>query len=158
MTGKPPFMGATVVETIEKVLKEDPVPPSVIDSSIPRDLETICLQCLAKSPTSRYRSALALAQDLERFQADEPILARRESLVRRAYRKARKRAPGIGSLVLLVVAITTLLWAWFELSANRRLTEITKQFQEGLSVEEFDGSAANDLEKLVERKIGRAHV
>ncbi len=68
LTGRPPFRAESVLETMEMVGSYEPVPPSRIYSKVPRDLETICLKAMAKAPERRYRSALALAQDLERFQ------------------------------------------------------------------------------------------
>ena len=62
LTGRPPFKGKTPVETVMQVLNEDPVPPSHLLSQVPRDLETICLKCLAKEPRKRYPSALALGE------------------------------------------------------------------------------------------------
>ncbi len=58
MTGQAPFIGPTVVDTLRKIMDEDPIAPRRLQSSIPRDLETICLKCLQKTPDHRYPSAL----------------------------------------------------------------------------------------------------
>jgi eukaryotic-like serine/threonine-protein kinase len=102
LTGRPPFRGTTPLETLKLVLEEDPVPPSRLRPKLPFDLETICLKCLARDPRGRYASALALAEDLDRYVAGEPILARRTPLWQRAIKLARKR-PVI--TVLLAVGI-----------------------------------------------------
>src|SRR5262249_12117105 len=78
--------GATVVETIEQVLTQEPVSPALLQPKVPRDLETICLKCLHKEPSGRYAGAAALAGDLERFLAGEPISVRGSGLVEQATR------------------------------------------------------------------------
>src|SRR5262249_59861673 len=75
LAGRPPFQAATVFETLAQVLHDDPLPPSRLAAGVPRDLETVCLKCLQKEPAPRHGSALALAEDLERFLHDEPVLA-----------------------------------------------------------------------------------
>ena len=108
LTGRPPFKGTTPVETVMQVLNEDPVPPSHLQSQVPRDLETICLKCLAKEPHKRYASALALADDLDRYLSDKPIQARRTPLLERGLKWVRRR-PARSSLlaaVCLIIAIS----------------------------------------------------
>jgi eukaryotic-like serine/threonine-protein kinase len=81
LTGRPPFKGATLMETFEQVREHDPVPPRFLQPKTPRDLETICLKCLEKSPQRRYASAAALADDLQAFRVGDPIAAQSVTLL-----------------------------------------------------------------------------
>ena len=83
LTGHPPFAGGTTYETIKLLLETDPRQPRQLNPKIDRDLSTICLKCLEKDPQRRYPSALALAEDLERWLKHEPIQARRTGIFAR---------------------------------------------------------------------------
>ncbi|HKI32536.1 MAG TPA: protein kinase [Gemmataceae bacterium] len=108
LTGRPPFKGATVPDTLELVCTQEPVPPSRLQPKVPRDLETICLKGLRKDARQRYASARELAEVLHRFLNHEPILARRAGVWERGRKYARRRpwvvaawAAGIAALLFL---------------------------------------------------------
>src|SRR6266545_2069808 len=92
LTGHPPFAGGTTYETIRLLLNTEPRQPRLWNRKVDRDLSTICLKCLEKDPKRRYSSALALAEDLERWLKHEPIQARRTGLFARG-RKWLRRNP-----------------------------------------------------------------
>ncbi len=109
LTGKPPFQGDSVLETLEQVRHAQPEPPSGSGRGVDRDLETICLKCLEKEPERRYGSALALAEDLERWLRGEPIQARPVRGLERAWlwcRRNRVVAGLVATTALLLLAIT----------------------------------------------------
>jgi serine/threonine protein kinase len=81
LTGHVPFVGESVLETLEQVRSNDPVPPRQLKPKMPKDLETICLKCLEKDPKRRYASAQALAEDLHAFLRGDPIKARPDNFV-----------------------------------------------------------------------------
>ena len=113
LTAHPPFAGGTTYETIRLVLDTEPRQPRLWNPKMDRDLSTICLKCLEKDPKRRYSSALALAEDLERWVKHEPIRARRTRLVSRG-RKWMRRNPTsallAASLVALAAASGWIVW------------------------------------------------
>ncbi|HLN33510.1 MAG TPA: protein kinase [Gemmataceae bacterium] len=104
LTGRPPFKAETQLDTLRQVLSDEPVPLSRFHLKVSRDLSTICMKCLQKGPDKRYRSALSLAEDLERFLADRPIHARRTSKSEQVWRWCR-RNPAVAGLVLAVSSL-----------------------------------------------------
>jgi len=103
LTGRPPFLGTAPWEILPQVVAFEPVPPSRLQPKVPADLETICLKCLEKEPHRRYASGEALAEDLRRFQAGQPIRARPVGWAERAA-KWVKRRPVVAGLTAAVVA------------------------------------------------------
>jgi WD40 repeat protein len=108
LTGRPPFKAATALDTILQVLSDEPVPPARLQPQVPRDLDVLCLKCLAKTPGKRYASAAALADDLRSFRDGRPIKARPAGLVDRAIKWARRR-PTAAALLAIAAAAAVLL-------------------------------------------------
>jgi tRNA A-37 threonylcarbamoyl transferase component Bud32 len=103
LTGRPPFRGATAMATLRDVMENEPAAPRRLLGTIPPDLDTICLKCLEKSPSARYPTARALAEDLDRFLKGEPIQARPASAVRKAVSWARRHPAALTALAALVM-------------------------------------------------------
>src|SRR6184192_2952518 len=103
LTGQPPFAGGATYETIKLLLDTEPRQPRLLNPKIDRDLSTICLKCLQKDPKRRYPSALALAEDLERWLKHEPIQARQTGIFTRG-RKWVRRKPAVAALIASLVA------------------------------------------------------
>ncbi len=124
LTGEPPFRGNTRM-LIHQVLHDEPKPPRALNDRIPRDLETICLQAMAKEPGRRYPSAGELALDLKRYRRGETIKGRPFNLLERTWRWCRRNprlASAVGSAAASLVAVAVLS-ALIAVNANRRLIE-----------------------------------
>ncbi len=105
LTGRPPFKGTTPMDTLDQVCTRDPVPPSRLQPTVPRDLETVALACLRKESEKRYPTAVELADDLQRFLTGRPVLARPVGWPERLVKLARRNPVLSALLLLLVVAI-----------------------------------------------------
>jgi tRNA A-37 threonylcarbamoyl transferase component Bud32 len=109
LTGRPPFLAASTLETLEQVRTADPVPPRQLQPGLPRDVETICLKCLSKDPARRYATAAALADDLGRFREGRPIVARPVSRAERLAKWIRRHPATAASLGVAAVAASALV-------------------------------------------------
>jgi tetratricopeptide (TPR) repeat protein len=109
LTGRPPFKAATPLETLAQITDREPATPRTVNAAIPRDLETICLKCLAKDPGERYASAGALAEDLERLLAGRLVLARPVGALGRSWRWVKRRPALAGMAAALAILIPTAL-------------------------------------------------
>jgi TolB-like protein/Flp pilus assembly protein TadD len=113
LTGQPPFAGGTTYETIKLLEDTEPRQPRLLNSKVDRDLSTICLKCLEKDPKRRYPSALALAEDLERWLKHEPIAARHTGVLNRGQKWVRRNPTSAllaASLVALAAAAGWIVW------------------------------------------------
>jgi serine/threonine protein kinase/Tfp pilus assembly protein PilF len=153
LTGRPPFVGASILDTLQQVRHKEPIPPSRLAPKIPRDLETICLKCLQKEMRNRYPSTDALAEDLKRFLAGEPIKARPVSRLEQAWRWCR-RNPRLAllSTALGVLAITLgIVWTQEVLRDARDKQAAAERYaREQKALEEARGRAEQKIERATE--------
>lgn len=119
LTGQAPFVADTPMNTILKVLGEEPPSPRKLASQTPRDLEVICLKCLQKEPGKRYATGLALAEDLERWMLGEPIQARPAGRVERSLKWLRRHP--VVSAVLGAGVVLLVMWAYFTIRQQETL-------------------------------------
>ncbi|WP_337176703.1 protein kinase [Paludisphaera sp.] len=135
LTGRPPFHGATPIETLDLLRDSEPPPPRALAPRIPRDLETICLKALRKAPSRRYPSARALADDLARWREGRPIQARPASWGEKAARWCRRHpapaalAAALALTALLAVLGLTALWRRSEQQRGRAEAALARALQ-----------------------------
>jgi serine/threonine-protein kinase len=138
LTGRPPFQGATPLQTLEQVRTREPAAPSALNRQAPRDLETICLKCLHKSPARRYASAEDLAEDLRRFLEGKPVRARPVGAVERTVKWARRRPAAALLVAVLLVMFGAAAGAgiWLrQQEADRRAAEAQREKQAREAIE-----------------------
>ena len=131
LAGRAPFAGTTLVDTLDAVRNQTPEAPSILNARVPRDLEVICLKCLEKEPGRRYQSAVALAEDLERWLEGAPILARPVGLTARLWMWCQRNRALATLAALLVLAliggVAGVAWKWREADHERVKTEAVNE-------------------------------
>ena len=136
LTGRPPFQGPTTVETISQVINNDPVPPRRLQPKTDRDLETICLKCLAKPQAHRYASAGDLAADLRRFLDSEPIVARPPRLsyrIRKYAFRHREQVVAYGTAGVVASLLLLVTVGFSRRERERRMVELVAEGREKLA-------------------------
>jgi WD40 repeat protein len=127
LTGRPPFQGATLLDTLQQIQTQEPVAPRRLQPTVPRDLETICLKCLQKEPARRYATAGDLADDLRRFAAGEPIVGRPIGPLERLARWMGRHPTTAGLIaavgLVALAAFVLVGWQWREALQQRRLAD-----------------------------------
>jgi serine/threonine-protein kinase len=123
LTGKPPFEGDDIGEVLRKVQRGDFLPPRQVDPSLDAALQAVCLKAMAHKPEDRYTTPRLLADDVERWMADEPVSAWREPMLRLLLRWLTRHRTGVtaaGAALLVALAGTGAVLA-VQTRANQEL-------------------------------------
>jgi WD40 repeat protein len=155
LTGRPPFKAATPVDTIMQVLTDEPVAPSRLQRKVPRDLETICMKCLEKTPPRRYASAGLLADDLQRFLSVKPIWARRVGSGERAWKWVRRHPVWAALAGVSATAILLSVALVVSQSFQVELRTLNSKLEDALAEADFARRKANDLRIQTEAALAR---
>jgi tRNA A-37 threonylcarbamoyl transferase component Bud32 len=160
LTGRPPFRGATALDTLQMVQSAEPIPPARLQPGVPGDLQTICLKCLEKDAEKRYATAGDLAADLRRFLEHRPIQARPATALERAWKWARRR-PAAAALVAVAaftpVAVTaaSLLVAGALYRKNEKIEQAAGQIQQQNKELEQREQALTRTSRELESTVGK---
>jgi tetratricopeptide (TPR) repeat protein len=149
LTGRPPFRGDSHAAVLDQVREHEPSSPRLLNPAVPRDLATVCLKCLEKDPARRYPSAEALADDLARCRAGEPILARPPGRLERSWRWARRHRLALLGSGLVLASALILFFFW-------RIGHLGEQLERGQqSVQKVSAERDRLLAEIAE---ARAHL
>ncbi|MGD0094842.1 MAG: protein kinase, partial [Planctomycetota bacterium] len=144
LTAHPPFKAATALSTLMKVRNDEPVAPRKLNPRVDRDLEIICLKCLEKDPAKRYASAEALAEDLERWAKNEPIVARASSPWERLVKWVRRRPMAAALVAVSVLALLSLIGggAWYNARLSVEKNKAVAEAERARAAEQQQGLEA----------------
>lgn len=137
LTGRAPFSAASVTETIRQVLHDEPVRPRQLNSALPKDLETICLKCLAKDPLRRYASAQDLADELSRYLAGRPILARPVGSFATMARWCRRNRLAASFMAFVAIFIPTVIGALLLMNIRLSQESASARFEKQMADHSF---------------------
>ncbi len=160
LTGRPPFRGATPLDTIMQVVAEEPVSVRQLQPSCPRDLETMCHKCLNKEPAKRYCTALELAEELQRFLVGLPVLARPVGWLERGWRWCR-RNPWVAGLVATVALLLVLgagVASFFAVQSARQAETAWKARQQAEQAADLATAEKREAERQRDRAQRSAYV
>ena len=162
LTGRAPFGGTTVLDTLEQVRERPPDSPRRLNPRVPRDLDVICLKCLAKDPARRYPSAQALADDLGCYLAGTPISARPTRVLERGWLWCRRNpwlAVAVGTAAAALVAVL-----FFSLLYARQQSRIADREKQVAAEQTYARQKSDDLAKKLQlslnessRNLARVH-
>jgi eukaryotic-like serine/threonine-protein kinase len=147
LTGRPPYRGERASEIVEQIRSRPPTPPRHVNPKVPEDLDAICRKCLQKPPRKRYASALALAEDLRRYQEGRPIQAHDNGLGTRLL-KWVGRQPAVACILVLLFLLFVSTLAAFAISLNQRESE-SYGFQPVLRDEQAARNELGGLQKAL---------
>lgn len=149
LTGQAVFRGDSHIDTLRRVMQEEPASPRRIVPKLSRDLEAICLKCLEKDPKRRYASAQGLAEDLRRYLRGEPTrarpLARHERVMKWARREPMAAALVVVSTLAVVVVLGLSLWGNARLAHLLREADKSRQETESYAARLFERTYAADM-------------
>jgi tetratricopeptide (TPR) repeat protein/tRNA A-37 threonylcarbamoyl transferase component Bud32 len=154
LTGRPPFLGGSAIETLKLVASNEVVAPRGLRPGVPRDLETICLKCLEREPLRRYASAKDLAADLSRYRQGRPIQARRITAPERFWRWCR-RNPGMAVATLSTCALLAMLVLGASASAVILRAQRDQIAADLMQIRRSEAEARNERDRAVDAE-GRA--
>jgi hypothetical protein len=151
LTGRPPFKGATILDTVDQVRYQEPVSPQLFEAKIPSDLVAICLKCLSKNPANRYGSALQLADDLKCFLDGRPISVKPAGRWARTVQRAKRNLAAIIIATAVAIGLAICIFAlWSNAVEARKQAQADRQ-----SLQDMVG--AKEAQRLERERVIRLY-